>query len=131
LANIKVDATLMDMVFVPEQHKHLKKFMEGKASVIANLSEEIDDEDQSINKLGVHKFRFPIKNPPFYISVKIMDKISHCCLINDGSGPSLMSKIIMEELGLTYTNENSRRMISYNSLQQTNICEIKDMTLVL
>jgi hypothetical protein len=37
LANIKADATLLDMVIVHEQQKHLKNFMEGKASTIANL----------------------------------------------------------------------------------------------
>jgi hypothetical protein len=42
-----------------------------------------------------------------------------------------MSKIIMEEIGLSFTNGNSRSMISYNSLQQTTIGEIKDVTLVL
>jgi hypothetical protein len=60
-----------------------------------------------------------------------MDKIGHCCLIDDNSGPSVMSKIIMEELGLSCTNENARIMISYNTLQQTIIGEIKDVTLVL
>ena len=60
-----------------------------------------------------------------------MDKISQCCLIDGGSGPSVMSKIFMEELGLYCTNENAKRMLSYNSLQQTTIGEIKDVTLVL
>jgi hypothetical protein len=60
-----------------------------------------------------------------------MDKIAHCCLIDGSSGPSVMSKIIMEELGLSCTNENARSMLSYNSLQQTTIGEIKDVTLVL
>jgi hypothetical protein len=60
-----------------------------------------------------------------------MDKIAHCCLIDSGSGPSVMSKIIMEELSLSCTNENARSMLSYNSLQQTTIREIKDVTLVL
>jgi hypothetical protein len=131
LANIKADATLLDMVVIPEKQMHLKQFMEGKDSVVANLSEEVDEEDSSVNKVGVHNFRYPIKNPPFYISVKIMDKISHCCLIDGGSGPSVMSKIIMEELGLSCTNKNARSMLSYNSLQQTTIGEIKDVTLVL
>jgi hypothetical protein len=31
LANIKADATLLDMVVIPEQQMHLKQFMEGKA----------------------------------------------------------------------------------------------------
>jgi hypothetical protein len=63
------------MVVIPEQQMHLKQFMEGKSSVVANLSEEVDEEDSSVNKVGVHNFRYPVKNPPFYISVKIMDKI--------------------------------------------------------
>jgi hypothetical protein len=60
-----------------------------------------------------------------------MEKIAHCCLIDGGSGPSVMSKIIMEELALSCTNENAKRMLSYNSLQQSTIGEIKDVTLVL
>jgi hypothetical protein len=63
---------------------HLKQFMEGKASVVANLYEEVNKEESFINKVGVHNFRYLVKNPPFYISVKIMDKISHCCLIDGG-----------------------------------------------
>jgi hypothetical protein len=131
LSNIKEDATLLDMVSILEQERHLKQFMEGKDFVVANLSEEVNEEDSSVNKEGVHKFRYPVKNPLFYISVKIMDKISHCCLIDGGLGPSVMSKIIMEKLGLSCTNENSKSMLSYNSLQQTTIGEIKYATLVL
>jgi hypothetical protein len=105
--------------------------MEGKASVVANLSKEVNEEDSSVNKVGVHNLRYPVKNPHFYISVKIMDKIAHYCLVDGGSGPSVMSKIIMEELGLSCTNGNAGSMLSYNSLQQTTIDQIKDVTLVL
>ena len=91
LANIKEDATLLDMVDVPEQQRHLKQFMEGKSLIVANLYEEVNEEDSYVNKVGVHKFRYPVKNPPFCISVKIMDKIAHFCLIDSGSGPSVMS----------------------------------------
>jgi hypothetical protein len=119
------------MVTIPEQQQHLKNYMEGKTSTIASLSEKHDGDDSHVNKLGVNNFRNSVKNPPFYISVKIMDRIAHCCLIDGGSGPSVMSKIIMEELGLSCTNENSRSMLSYNNQQQTTIGEIKDVTLVL
>jgi hypothetical protein len=57
LANIKEDATLLDMVVVPEQQMHLKQFMEGKSSIVANLSEEVNEEDSSVNKVGVHNLR--------------------------------------------------------------------------
>ena len=98
---------------------------------MANIFEEVNEDYSSINKVGVHKFRYPIKNPPFYIFVNIMDKITHFCLIDGGSSPSVMSNIIMEELGLSCTNENAMSMLSYNSLQQTTIGETKDVTLVL
>jgi len=45
--------------------------------------------------------------------------------------PQFMSNIIMEELGLSCTNENSKSMLSYNSKQQPTIIEIKDVTLFL
>jgi hypothetical protein len=109
----------------------METFMEGKYSIVANLSKEVDEDDSSINKVGVHNFRHPVKKTPFYIYAKIMDKIAHCCLIDGGSGPSVMSKIIMEDLVLSCTNEKSNNMFSYNSLQQTTIGEIKDATLVL
>jgi hypothetical protein len=131
LDNIKVDATLLDMVVVPKQQKHLKNFMEGKVSTIASIFEESKEEDSTVNKIVVNKFRNPVKNPPFYISIKIMDEIAHCCLIDGSSGPSIMSKIIMEELDLSCTNKNSRSMLSYNSFQQSTIGEIRDVTLVL
>jgi hypothetical protein len=65
LANIKVDATLLNMVVVPEKQKHLKNFMEGKVSTIANLFEESKEEDSTVNKIGVNNFRNPIKIPLF------------------------------------------------------------------
>jgi hypothetical protein len=54
----------MDMVVVPEQEKHIKNFMEGKESTIANLSKEAKEEDSTVNKIGVNNFRHPVKNHP-------------------------------------------------------------------
>jgi hypothetical protein len=67
LANIKADATLLDMVVVPEKQKHLKNFMEGKSPIVANLSKEVDEEDSTVNKVGVHNFRHPLKKNPFFL----------------------------------------------------------------
>jgi hypothetical protein len=72
------------MVTVPEKQSHMKYFMEGKTYTIASY----------------------FKNPLFYASVTITEKITHCCLTNGGSCPNVMSNIIMEELGLSCTNEN-------------------------
>jgi hypothetical protein len=51
LATIKEYASLLDMVTVPEQQRHLKDFMEGKTSTIASLSEEPSEEGMYINKV--------------------------------------------------------------------------------
>jgi len=70
LANIKADATLLDMVVVPKQQMHLKQFMEGKAFFVANLSKEVNEEDSYVNKVGVHNFRYPVKKSPFFYLCK-------------------------------------------------------------
>jgi hypothetical protein len=79
------------------------------------MVDEEEDESCENKILVVHNPRNSIGNPPFCISMKIMDKIAHCCLIDGGFGPNVMSKIIMEELGLSCTNENSNNMLAYNN----------------
>jgi len=64
--------------------------MEEKDYVVAKISEEVDEGDSSVNKVGVHNFKYPIKNMTFYISIKIMDNITHCFLIDGGSEPSVI-----------------------------------------
>jgi hypothetical protein len=105
--------------------------VEGKTSTITSVSEESNEDELYINKVAINDPSIYVKNPPFYVLVKIMDKIAHCCLIDGGSSPNVMSKIIMEELGLSCTNENYKRMLSYNSQQQVTIGEIKYAILVL
>jgi hypothetical protein len=74
LANIKSDVIILDMVVVSEQQKHFKNIMEGKIYTIANLFEESKEEDSTVNKIGVNNFRNTVKNPPFYISIKLWTK---------------------------------------------------------
>jgi hypothetical protein len=44
---------------------HLKQLVEGKDFIVANLFEVVDEEDYSVNKVGVHNFRYPIKKNLF------------------------------------------------------------------
>jgi hypothetical protein len=39
--------------------------MEGKYFIVANLYEEVDEEDSSVNKVGVHNFIYPVKKSLF------------------------------------------------------------------
>lgn len=68
--------------------------------------------------------------PPFYVSMKIMGNIVHSCLIDGGSSPNIISKVIMEQLGLTCTGE-ARNMLTFNKKIQPAIGQIKDLTLTL
>jgi hypothetical protein len=131
LATIKVDAYLFDMVTILEQQRHLKDFMEGETSTISSLIEEWNKEGMYINKVGVYNPMSYVKNHPFYVFVKIMEKIAQCCLIDGGSSPNVMSNFITKDLGLSCKNENSKTMLSYNSQQQAIVGEIKDVNLVL
>jgi hypothetical protein len=89
--------------------------MEGKTSNIAHLTEDYDEEESHVNRIGVNKFRRFVNYPRFCISINILDTISHCFLIDGVLGPNVMSKIIMEEIGLSCTNENARSMLCYNN----------------
>jgi hypothetical protein len=70
--------------------------MEGKAFVVANLFEEVDEEESTVNKVDVQKIRHTIKKTPFCISVNIMDNISHCCLIDDVTKGKLLEHIVSD-----------------------------------
>ena len=69
--------------------------------------------------------------PPFYIGLYIHDMIIHNIMFDFGASHNLMPIDIMEELGLSCTNENSKNMLAYNNQQQSTIGEIKDTTLVI
>jgi hypothetical protein len=76
MVDIKVDATLLYMASVPRKQEHLRSFIEGKTSFVDNLTIEEEEEESSKNKIMVvYNPRNSIRNPPFYVSMKIMDKI--------------------------------------------------------
>jgi len=70
------------------------------------------------------------KYPTFYVSMKIMGKIAHSCLIDGGSSANIMSKVIMEQICLTSIDE-ARNMLTFSKKVQPAIGQIKDLTLTL
>jgi hypothetical protein len=64
-------------------------------NVVTLFNEEYYDPEV----MATISYRYPIKNPPFYVTMKIMDKIAHHCLAYEVSGPNVMSNIIMEQPG--------------------------------
>ena len=138
MGRIKSNATLLDMAKTPKHIKNLKIFLDKQltnenttsSSVVAA---ELEDECEptTCETIGlVNTFKQPW-NSPFFVSMKIMEKIAHCCLIDGGSRPNVMLKTIMQELGLSWTNGASRNMMDFNKQRQATISEIKYVTLVM
>jgi hypothetical protein len=50
--------------------------MEGKDSIVDNLSEEVDEEHSTVNKVDVHNFRHPVKIPTLFYFYKHYGKNS-------------------------------------------------------
>lgn len=71
-----------------------------------------------------------LKYPHFYVSMKIVGKITHSFLIDGGSRPNIMYKLTMEQLGLTCTCE-AKNMLTFKKRVQPTIGQIKDLTLTI
>lgn len=74
--------------------------------------------------------RLKPKYPPSYVSMKILGIISHSCLIDEGSSPNIISKVIMALLGITCTSED-RNMLMFNNKIQPTIDQIKDLIITM
>lgn len=72
-------------------------------SLPAPNSENLIDEKPGIY-VGNHVEDKDVDNtPPFYLSLKIHDKLLHNCLLDSGASNNLTLKQVMEELGLEVT----------------------------
>ena len=61
-------------------------------------------DDKPIVTLGPMVEELDESCPPYYICLKIHDKILHNCLLDSGESHNLMPKAMMDELGLKITN---------------------------
>jgi hypothetical protein len=62
----------------------------------------LEDENHAIT-IGPHIEDRIDASPPFNISLNILDKILHNCLMDSGALHNVMAKVVMEELGLDIT----------------------------
>jgi ribonuclease HI len=69
-------------------------------------------------------------SPPFYTSLNIHDKVLHNCLMDSGASHNLMSKIVMEELGLEVTRAY-HDLYSFDSRRVQCLGVIKDLVVSL
>ena len=68
--------------------------------------------------------------PPFYISLNVHEKTLHNCLLDFGAPHNLMSKLVMEGLGLEITR-SYHDLFSFDSRKVKCLEFIKDLTITL
>ena len=68
--------------------------------------------------------------PPFYISLNIHDKVLHNCLLDSGASHKVMSKVVMDELGLSITKPY-HDLFSFDSRKLKCLGLIKDLVVNL
>jgi hypothetical protein len=85
----------------PFKHSSLK-VLQSPAPVISSDIVNLQDENHIIT-IGLHIEDKYDSSPPFYISLNIHDKILHKCLMDSGASHNVMSKVVMDELGLDIT----------------------------
>jgi len=139
LANLKANISFLEVLRAPEQQQNMSnslatsKITSSPFKPRPTQSANIVDFEEQYSEREVNATipsRPEPKYPPFYVSIKIMWKIAHSCLIDGGSSPNIMSKVIMEQLGLNCTGE-ARNMLTFNKKVQRTIGQIKDLTLTL
>ena len=69
-------------------------------------------------------------SPPFYITLIVHDKMIHKCLLDSGALHNLMSKAVMEALGLSITKPY-QDLYAFDSMAIKCLGVIKDMVVSL
>jgi hypothetical protein len=69
-------------------------------------------------------------SPPFYTSLNIHDKVFHNCLMDSRASHNLMTKTVMEELGLEVTKAY-HDLYSFDSRRVQCLRVIKDLVVTL
>jgi hypothetical protein len=69
-------------------------------------------------------------SPPFYISLKVHDKLLHNFLLDSGASHNLMPKVFMDELGLEITKPYND-LYSFDSKRVKCLGVVKDLVVSL
>jgi hypothetical protein len=93
---------LTELIKHDEFKKRFSELLQSEASCLPTGSINLQDEKPTVI-LGPMVEDRDDSSPPFYTSLNIHDKVLHNCLMDSGASHNLMSKTVMEELGLEVT----------------------------
>jgi hypothetical protein len=102
LSNIKILVPLSEFLKNYPFKKSIIKVLQPPTSIVTSDVISLQDENSTII-MGPHIEDGSDAYTPFYISLNVHDKFLHNCLMDSGSSHNVITKVVMEELGLEIT----------------------------
>jgi hypothetical protein len=99
IQKIRIPIPLIELVKHEEFKRSLSKILQPEPPCHSIDSINLQDENPAFILGPMIEYKDD-SSPPFYTSLNIHDKVLHNCLMDLGASHNLMSKTIMEELGL-------------------------------
>jgi hypothetical protein len=103
LRNMKIPVHLSKLLKNENFKKSNMKVLQPPTSVVTSDVISLQDENPTIT-VGPHIEDGSDASPPFYISLDVHENILHDCLMDSGASHNVMTKVVMEELGMDITN---------------------------
>jgi hypothetical protein len=125
--NIPVPLTLL-MKNEPFK-KSIMKFLQPTSPSVSSDVISLQDEKPTIT-VGPHIEDGSDASTPFYIYLNVHEKILHNCLMDSGASHNVMTKVVMEELGMEITKPY-QDLYSFDSKKVKYFGMIKDMVVSL
>jgi hypothetical protein len=129
IQKIRIPVPLSDLVKHEGFKRCLSKILQPKPVSHSIDSINLQDE-KTVVILGPLVEDKDDSSPPFYTSLNIHDKVLHNCSMDSGESYNLMSKIVMDELGLDVT-KTYHDLYSFDSRKVKCLGAIKDLVISL
>jgi hypothetical protein len=120
---------LLELVKHEDLKKSLSKLLQPEPSSYSTDSVNLQDEKTTIILCPMVE-DIDDSSPPFYTSLNIHDKVLHNCLMDSRASHNLMSKTVMDELGLEVTKPYPD-FYSFDSRKVQCLGVIKDLVVTL
>jgi hypothetical protein len=129
IQKIRIRVPLSELVKHEDFKRCLSKLLQPEPSSHATDSVNLQDEKRTVI-LGPLIEDIDDSSPPFYTSQNLHDKVLHNCLMDLGASHNLMTKTVMDELGLEITKAY-HDLYSFKSRKVKCLGVIKDLVVTL
>jgi hypothetical protein len=125
ISNAKVLVPVSNLLKIPSQKETLLKTINvpNNKEVVKNQEKEKEQHEDPLMVL-TSRDRTKEENPPFFVSLEINDQWLHNCMYDFGASSNIITKGIMQRLGLKFTR-------TYHNVCATNFREIETHGIII